>query len=126
MTDTNNYIPGVCNIGREEIKKRNLVGTAALIITVIAYFFFVFFDASSVVRFLIFIPAVISAAGFLQARMHFCFYYGLTEMFNFDSIGKTTKVENDEFVKKDKKRARQIIYYALSTGIAVGLIAAML
>jgi hypothetical protein len=126
MTDTDNYIPGVCNIGLEEIKKRNLVGSIALIITVIVYLFFVYFDVSKGFRFLIFIPAVISAAGFIQARMHFCFYYGLAQMFNFDSIGKTSKVENDEFVAKDKKRARQIIYYAVLIGIAVGVIACVL
>jgi hypothetical protein len=126
MTDTNNYIPGVCNIGKEEIKRRKKVGTAALIITVIAYLLFVYSDISKGVRFLIFIPAVISAVGFLQARMRFCVYYGLAEMFNFDSPGKSSKVENDEFVNKDKKRARQIIYYAVLIGIAAGLIAVVL
>jgi hypothetical protein len=126
MTDNNNYIPGVCNIGREEIKRRNQAGKAGLIITIIAYSLFVYFDVAKGVRFLIFIPALLSAAGFLQARMRFCVYYGLAEMFNFDSLGKSSKVEEDEFVRKDKKRARQIIYYAVLIAIAAGLIAVVL
>jgi hypothetical protein len=126
MTDTNNYIPGVCNIGNEEIRRRNQVGIAGLIITVILYSLFVYLDASKGVRFLIFIPALLSATGFLQARMRFCVYYGLAAMFNFDSLGKSSKVEDDEFIKKDKKKARQIIYSAVIAGIAAGLIAVVL
>ena len=55
--------------------------------------------------------------------MRFCAYYGLAEMFNFDSLEKSNKVDNNEFVRKDKKRARQIIYYSVLIGIVVGLLA---
>ena len=123
MENTNNYIPGVCNIGKEEITKRRQSGIVGLILTILTYSLFVYFDVFKGVRFLTSIPAVISAIGFLQARMHFCVYYGLAEMFNFDSLGKSKKVENDEFVRKDKKRARSIIYYSVLIGIVVGLLA---
>ena len=122
MINTSNYIPGTCNIGNEEINKRRQFGIVGLILTVLTYFLFVYFDISRGVRFLTFIPAVISAIGFLQARMRFCVYYGLAEMFNFDSLGKSSKVENDEFVRKDKKRARLIIYSSVLIAIVVGLI----
>jgi hypothetical protein len=126
MNNTNNYIPGVCNIGKEETNKRMQAGIAGLILTVITYFLFIYFEVSKGVRFLVFIPAVISAIGFIQARMHFCVYYGLAEIFNFDLLGKSTKVENDESVKKDKKRARSIIYSAILIGIVIGLIAVVI
>ena len=113
MINTGNYIPGACNIGKEEINKRKQFGIVGLILTFLAYSLFVYFEVSRGVRFLTFIPAVISAIGFLQARMRFCVYYGLAEMFNFDSLGKSGKVENDEFVRKDKKRARLIIYSSI-------------
>ena len=96
-----------------------------MLLTIIAYSFFVYFDVSKGIRFLIFIPAIISASGFIQARMHFCAYYGLAEMFNFDSLGKSGKVQNQEFVNKDKKRARLIIYVSVLIGLGVGLIAAV-
>jgi hypothetical protein len=123
---TDNYIPGVCNIGKEEINKRKQVGIVGLILTILTYFLFVYFEASRGVRFLTFIPAVISAIGFLQARMHFCVYYGLAEIFNFDSLGKSSKVEEDEFVKKDKKRAKSIIYFSVLIGIVVSLLAVVI
>ena len=126
MTNTNNYIPGACNIGKAEIIKRKQFGIVGLILTVLAYSLFVYFDVSRGIRFLVFFPALISAIGFLQARMRFCVYYGLAEMFNFDSLGKSGKVENDEFVRKDKKRARLIIYSSVLIGIVVGLIAVVI
>jgi len=126
LTNTNNYIPGACNIGKAEIIKRKQFGIVGLILTVLAYSLFVYFDVSRGIRFLVFFPALISAIGFLQARMRFCVYYGLAEMFNFDSLGKSGKVENDEFVRKDKKRARLIIYSSVLIGIVVGLIAVVI
>lgn len=126
MMNTNNYVPGVCNIGKEEINKRKRAGIVGLILTILTYSLFVYFEVSKGVRFLTFIPAVISAIGFLQARMRFCAYYGLAEMFNFDSLEKSNKVDNNEFVRKDKKRARQIIYYSVLIGIGVGLIAVII
>ena len=126
MMSTNNYIPGVCNIGKDEINKRKRAGIVGLILTVLTHSLFVYFEVSKGVRFLTFIPAVISAIGFLQARMRFCAYYGLAEMFNYDSLGKSNKVNNNEFVRKDKKRARQIIYYSVLIGIGVGLIAVII
>ena len=89
MMNTINYVPGVCNIGKEEINKRKRAGIVGLILTVLTYSLFVYFEVSKGVRFLTFIPAVISAIGFLQARMRFCAYYGLAEMFNFDSLEKS-------------------------------------
>jgi hypothetical protein len=126
LISTSNYIPGTCNIGKEEINKRKQFGIVGLILIFITYSLFVYFEVSRGVRFLTFIPAVISAIGFLQARMHFCVYYGLAEMFNFDSLGNSGKVENDEFVRKVKKRARLIIFSSVLIGIVVGLVAVVI
>jgi hypothetical protein len=120
------YIPGVSNIGREEINKRLQFGVVAILITIVSYFLLVYFDVSKAIRFLLFIPATISSVGFLQARMRFCVYYGMAAMFNFDRIGKTHIVENDENIRKDKKRARQIIYYSILIGMAVGIMAVLI
>ncbi len=97
-----------------------------LILTLQTYSLFVYFEVPKGARFLTFIPAVISAIGFIKARMRFCSCYGLARIFNFDSLGKSNKVENDEFVKKDKKRARSVIYFSVLIGIMVGLIAVVI
>jgi hypothetical protein len=50
----------------------------------------------------------------------------MAAMFNFDRIGKTHIVENDENIRKDKKRARQIIYFSILIGLAIGILAMLI
>ncbi len=126
MKDTNNYIPGVCNIGKEERKKRRQSGYIGLIIAVLMYSLFFYFDSIKGIRFLVFFPAAISASGFLQSRMHFCVGFGSSQMFNFGTVGNFTKVENEEFIKKDRKKARSILYYSVLIGGVVGLLATLI
>jgi len=50
----------------------------------------VYFDVPRPWRLVIFIPAMMTAIGSLQARMHFCAYFGMQGVFNFSpEIGKT-------------------------------------
>ena len=117
------YIPGVCNIGKPEIKRRKQAGWTGLIITVILLGLFLYFDVPHPWRLIIFIPAMITAIGFLQARMHFCAYFGMQGFFNFSpDIGKTDTVEQAEFRAMDRRTAWQIIISSAIIGVAVALI----
>ena len=116
----NNYIPGVCNIGREEIKQRKLVGIIGLILTVVYIFLLIFFNASISLRLLVIIPSIVSSIGFLQARAHFCIYYGWASLFNFETLGKKNKVEKDEYKTLDKNKSLRIIIYSLLIGLIIG------
>ena len=115
----NKYIPGVCNIGREEIKQRKIVGIIGFIATIVIFFLLTYFNASTGFKLFIFIPAVISSIGFLQARAHFCIYYGWASLFNFDSLGKKNKVEKDEYKILDKKKSFRIVLYSLLIGLII-------
>jgi hypothetical protein len=121
--NANNYISGVCNIGKEERNRRKQAGIFGLVLTVIVYTLFLYFDSIRGVRFLIFIPAAMSASGFLQSVMHFCVHFGFSRIFNFESLGKYTKVEDKEFIQKDKKKAILILFYSVLIGIVAGLLA---
>ncbi len=66
------YIPGVCNIGKSEIKIRRQMGWIGFIVTVIFYSLMIYFEIPRVWRLVLFIPSTIAAIGFLQAYMHFC------------------------------------------------------
>jgi len=123
--EENKYIPGVCNIGREEIRQRKIVGIIGLIATIAALFLLIYFNASTGFKLFIFIPAVISSIGFLQAKAHFCIYYGWASIFNFDSLGKKNKVEKDEYKIADKKKSFRIVVYSLLIGLII-VIAAMI
>lgn len=117
------YIPGVCNIGKSEIKRRKQAGWSGLIITVILLGLLIYFDMPRPWRLVIFIPAMIMAIGFLQARMHFCAYFGMHGVFNFSpDIGKTDTVEQAEFRAMDRRKAWQIIAYSAIIGAVVAII----
>lgn len=115
------YIPGACNIGRSEIRRRELLGWVGLFATVIAYILFMLLDIPRIWRLVIFIPATLSSLGFLQARMHFCAYFGLKGVFNFESAGNLDTIEQAEFRAKDRRKAWQIIAYSVITGIIAAL-----
>src|SRR3989338_1590612 len=117
------YIPGVCNIGPAEIKKRKQAGLIGVRVTGVLVVLFIWLDSSSIWRLTLFIPAMMSATGFLQAYMHFCAYFGFASLFNFGDVGKTDSVQQAEFRVKDRKKAWQIIIYSVLIGLAVAIIA---
>lgn len=123
METQNKYIPGVCNIGPAEIKKRKQAGWIGLIATIALWAIFIWFDIPSIWRITLFLPAMMSSTGFLQAYMHFCVYFGFANLFNFGDVGKTDTVQQSEFRTKDRHRAWQIIIYSILIGLAVALIA---
>lgn len=117
------YVPGVCNIGRTEIKRRKRVGWSGLIATVVLWALFVGFDVSAQWRLILFIPATISAAGFLQARMRFCAYYGFASLFNFTADAKTESIQQSEYRAADRLKAWQITLLAPLIGVAFCMLA---
>ncbi|MFZ2226901.1 MAG: hypothetical protein WA090_03910 [Candidatus Nanopelagicaceae bacterium] len=124
METKNEYVPGVCNIGPAEIAKRKQAGWSGLIATVVLWGIFIGFNTPHIWRLSLFIPSVMSATGFLQARMHFCAYFGFASLFNFGSkVGNTDDVLEAEFRAKDRKKAWQIVIYSVVIGLAVAIVA---
>ena len=121
--EKNTYIPGVCNIGQDEIKKRKIGGWSGLILTMMFWGAFFIFPIPKVWVLLIFFLAMMSAVGFLQAYMHFCVYFGFANLFNFGDVGKTDSVSQAEFRKKDRTKAWSILTYAILISIAVTFVA---
>ena len=118
----NHYIPGVCNIGPKEIRRRKIAGWSGLILTTITIILLFWLDAGKWWRLMVFIPAVMSAIGFIQVYSKFCVYFGFGHMFNFGNVGKTDSVEQANFRAKDIARAWQLLSIALGIGIVVTLI----
>ena len=120
----NHYIPGVCNIGREEIRMRWITGWVGFAITV-AVWVALMVSKSPTERYVwLFVPAFVSALGILQASLHFCVAFGAKGLFNFKpQIGVTETVDQTEFRAKDRAKAIRIMLYAFGiativTGIA--------
>ena len=118
MSVQHQYIPGVCNIGPEDIQKRKRVGWLGLVATLVLWAFFIWYNILAPWRLTIFFPAVISAAGFLQAYRHFCAYFGFASLFNFEKVGGTENVESEEFRVRDRREAWKILVYSTVIGLA--------
>lgn len=117
------YVPGVCNIGPAEIKKRIRTGWFGLIITIALLIYFGWNEVEQGWRVAIFIPSMLAAMGLLQGYMRFCVYFGLAHLFNFGDAGQTDTVTQAEFRAKDRKKSWQIILYAALIGGGVTLFA---
>ncbi len=118
-----NYVPGVCNIGKSEIRRRQAAGWTGLILTLVLFGLLAFIDAPRIWRLLIFIPAMIAAIGFFQASMQFCAYFGMSGVYNFEDVGKTDSVLESEFRAKDMRRSWQIIIYSVVAAILITALA---
>ena len=116
------YVAGSCNIGKGKIKRRQTIALIGV--------FLIFFSASTIlgtdqgrsVRLSIFIPAMIFAVGFIQARKKFCLAYGLAGTFNFGKLGSISKVQNEEDKKADRKTAINILIQSVALASAITLL----
>ncbi len=118
------YLPGVCNIGPGEIKRRRAVGVIGLIATVAT--FIVLIGSSRTTRILIFIPAMIFATGWMQARKKFCIAFGLLGTFNFGALGQLSKVEGAAAKSEDRATVIRIGLQALAIAVVITLITVLI
>jgi hypothetical protein len=122
MTAEAEYVPGVCNIGPAEIRRRRQSGWVGLGVTILLWVAFLIIRVPAPWRLLLFFPAMISATGFFQAVLHFCAGFGMRGVFNFGpEVGKTETVKRTEFRLKDRRKARLIGLYSALVGIAAAI-----
>ena len=120
------YRPGVCNIGPAEIARRRRVGHVGLVASVILLAVLVIAGLPAWTRLLVAIPAILSASGYLQARLRFCAAFGWRGVFNFEATGHLDGIDDPESRAKDLARARQIGFASLVIGLIVGIVAVLL
>jgi hypothetical protein len=104
------YIPGTCNIGKGEVRRRQLVAIFGLFLTTFSAATIIATDQSKNSRLSIFLPALIFSIGFVQSRRKFCLAYGLAGTFNFGKLGQISKVQSNEDRKSDRKTAVSILF----------------
>ena len=116
------YIPGTCNIGKGEVRRRQLVAIFGLFLTTFSAATIIATDQSKNSRLSIFLPALIFSIGFVQSRRKFCLAYGLAGTFNFGKLGQISKVQSPEDKKADRKTAVSILFQSIALA---GLITAI-
>ena len=113
------YIPGTCNIGKGEIRRRQLVAIFGLFLTTFSAATIIASDQSKNSRFSIFLPALIFSIGFVQSRKKFCLAYGLAGTFNFGKLGQISKVQSTEDRKSDRKTAVSILFQSAALAASI-------
>ena len=113
------YIPGACNIGKAEIRQRQLVALIGLILSASSLIGFISTHASANVRLGIFLPLTVASVGWIQSRKKFCLAYGFMGTFNFARIGKMTKVVDKASLAADRKTAAKILFQSLALAAAL-------
>jgi hypothetical protein len=120
--DRNTYQPGVCNIGPMEIARRRMVGHVGLAATIATLGSLTLIDAPPILRLAAAVPAMVSASGYLQARLRFCAGYGRLGMFNFgESRAHAATVADSEARAADRRKAWQISAWSALIGLGVGV-----
>ena len=107
------YIPGVCNIGKAEITSRKRVANFGLFAYILVAVLFIASNSPVAIRLVVFIPALVAAVGFVQARAKFCVAFGFMGVFNFSKMGSSTKVEYADALKADREHAFQLLARAI-------------
>jgi hypothetical protein len=116
------YVAGSCNIGKGEIRRRQIVALFGIFLTISSATALLATDQSRSSRFSIFIPALVFSIGFVQSRSKFCLAYGLAGTFNFDRLGKISRVQSAQDRKADRKTAIVIL---LKSAVLAALITAV-
>ena len=118
------YIPGSCNIGKSEVRKRRIVGLVGLFVSISYLLTFSRLDASPEFRLGIFFPLMVASVGFVQSRSKFCLAYGFAGTFNVGKMGDIKRVASKEDRAADRKTAlvilgKSFLLAALATAVVL-------
>jgi len=123
---SNSYIAGSCNIGKGEIRRRQIVALIGLTLSILSLVGFIATSAPSTARISIFAPLTVMFIGWIQSRKKFCLAYGLMGTFNFGKLGDMARVADQASKAADRKTALKILaqamlYSAITTAVVVVL-----
>ncbi|CAB4751275.1 unannotated protein [freshwater metagenome] len=109
---TADYIPGTCNIGTGEIRRRQIVALIGLVLSISSLITLITTNAPRGARLGIFIPLAVASIGWVQSRKKFCLAYGFMGTFNFGKLGQLSRVADSTSRAADRKTALSILFQA--------------
>ena len=109
---TADYIPGACNIGKGEIRRRQMVALVGLTLSISSFITLLSTNAPRSARLGIFVPLAVASIGWVQSRKKFCLAYGFMGTFNFGKLGQLSRVADSASRAADRKTALSILLQA--------------
>lgn len=109
---TSDYIPGTCNIGKGEIRQRQIVALIGFALSISTLVTLISTNAPRGARLAIFIPLAVTSIGWVQSRRKFCLAYGFMGTFNFGKLGRLSRVVDSANRAADRKTALGILFQA--------------
>jgi fatty acid desaturase len=117
------YAPGVCNIGKNEIRKRYALAVAAFVIAAVYSYAVLAFALPHWALLISIIPLLMGFEGFYQGYFHFCAGFAAAGRYDLsgseDSKGQVTDAASH---RKDLAKAGQIHLYSIISAIIVAAI----
>jgi hypothetical protein len=120
------YIPGSCNIGKGEIRRRQVVALIGAVLSAFTLAGLISTSAAPGARLGILIPLLVASIGWIQSRKKFCLAYGFMGTFNFGKLGQLSKVSDKSAQAADRKTALSILAQSLSLAAILTLIVYLL
>lgn len=116
------YIPGTCNLGKSEVRRRQMVGLVGLFFSLTSLVGLISVNADPIARLGIFLPLMVASVGYVQSRSKFCLAYGLAGTFNLGKLGDISRVSDAKDREADRRTALKILgksflLAALVTGV---------
>ncbi len=115
----NNYIPGTCNIGNDQLTKRKRFALKIILVTLACILILQIFSLDKLWRLFMFIPFTLSAIGIQQVYFKFCYMFGIKGFYGFGELGKARTIKEEEFKKLDKAKALKMIVTSVLIGLAI-------
>jgi len=94
------YVAGSCNIGKGEVRRRQVVALAGAVISATSLVGLIGTDAARSARFSLFIPLMVFAIGFIQSRKKFCLAYDIMKFWAEKGVDGF-RLDAFQYVSKD-------------------------
>lgn len=121
------YVPGVCNIGSWEVRRRRAFASVGLLVAIGLFAFLVATHAPAWSRLLLFLPLAGAVFSWLQARRRFCAAFAMAGVANFsDGDAGRHAVQDDAARRADVAAVRRMTRDAVLIALPIAIVAALL
>ncbi|HEX5825905.1 MAG TPA: hypothetical protein VFY23_00165 [Candidatus Limnocylindrales bacterium] len=125
--DGDGYVPGACNIGPWEIRRRRAFAVVGFAAAAVLFAVLVALDAPAVARALVFLPLMGGAFSYLQARRRFCAAYAFQGIANFaDALDGVRRVQDDAARRADLAAVARMTRDAALIALPIAIVAVIL